>query len=124
MPTHALGQEGREFYQGRQLPLGFLYPGLFALMYSLLFAYLLQKIDLLQTPYLLLAYLPLVAGIADYCENIGILSLASSYPDIASTTVTIASNFTILKSVATSIYFVALFVLIIVFGITKSRKSR
>ncbi|PKV66444.1 hypothetical protein [Pontibacter ramchanderi] len=109
-----LGVSGRDYYLTRQLPLDFLYPAFFAITYSLLFAYLLKKINKLDTKYFYVSYLPLLAGAADYVENLFIIYFLKSYPAIIANSVSIASGFSVIKSAATSLYYVFLLVLVVI----------
>jgi len=54
------------------------------------------------------ALIPFLAGIFDYVENIFIIKMITSFPDLDVTTVKIASIFTILKSSFTLFFFVVL----------------
>lgn len=120
----ALKEEGRNYYLSRQLPLDFLYPGLFAITYSLLFAYLLKKLGKEDSKWFVIAYLPIVSGIADYLENLGIINMLLTFPDISATVVELANYCSIVKSFSTSIYFTALLVLLILYGFFKlTRKT-
>ena len=103
-----LGESGRKYYLNTQLPVDMIYPGLFALCYSLLLVYLLKKLRRQDTLLFLGAYLPLIAGAADYAENIGFIRLLKQFPHINETTVQLSSIFSVIKSVSTSIYFVLL----------------
>lgn len=110
-----MGQEGRDFYLFRQLPTDMIYPGLFAISYSLLLGYLLKKIEKLNGNLIYLCWLPILAGTSDYLENFGIINLLLSFPDISATAVSITNVFTILKSGFSTLYFVVLLVIFIVF---------
>lgn len=118
----ALGEEGRQFYLYKQLPLDFLYPLLFILSYSLLLAYFLKKLNKFNS-WFYLCLLPVIAGIADYAENLGIISLLNAYPNISSSTVNITGAFSVLKSSATTIYFVTLLTVLIILGIKAIAKK-
>lgn len=109
----ALGEDGRDYYLYRQIPLDMLYPLLFAVGYSLLLAFFLKKINKLNRLYLL-CLIPFLAGLADYLENFGIIALLNSYPGISSSVVTITAFFSILKSVSTTVYFFSLTGVVIV----------
>jgi hypothetical protein len=66
----------------------------------------------------------LVAGVADYFENFGIISMLNSYPDLSLFSTTATNIFTILKSMTTTIYMVALIITLIVLGLkTIKRKT-
>jgi len=55
-----------------------------------------------------LALVPFLAGIFDYIENVFIITMIRSFPDLEVTTVKIASIFTILKSSFTMFFFILL----------------
>lgn len=120
----ALGEEGRQTYLTNQIPVDMVYPFLFALSYALLLAYFLKKLNKLITPYTYLCILPIVAGIADYAENFGIISLLNAYPDLSETVVKTTSAFSLVKSISTSAFFVVLIVVLILLGFkTINRKK-
>ena len=114
---NALGQEGREAYLYKQIPLDMVYPGLFAITYSLILAYFLKKINRFKARLMYLCILPFVVGLMDYAENFGIISMLSTFPKISEVSVTITSSFSILKSMSTTLYFLILLVVIIAFVI-------
>jgi hypothetical protein len=119
-----LGEEGRQTYLTNQIPVDMLYPGLFALSYCLLLGYFLKKLDKFKAPYWYLCLLPILAGIADYFENFGIINLLTSYPDLTETAVKTTSTFSLIKSISTSVFFMVLIVVLILLGIkTISRKK-
>ena len=70
-----------------------------------------------------LCLLPVIAGIADYLENIGIISMLNNYPDITETAVQTTSIFSVIKSISTSIYFITLIALLLLFGIKIVKKT-
>ena len=117
-----LGFEGRNAYLYNQIPLDMVYPFLFGISYCLVLAYFLNKLNKLKSPFVYLCLLPLTAGIADYFENFGILTLLSNYPEISNSTVTITSSFTLLKSMGTTLYFIILIGLLVLLLIKISRK--
>jgi len=107
---HALGSDGRSMYLNTQLPLDFIYPGLFSISYSLMLVWLFRKSfkDDSKIHYLFLV--PLMAGFFDYLENIFIIKMINSFPNLQESTVNIASTFTVLKSVSTVVFFVLLII--------------
>lgn len=113
----ALGEGGRFLYQWRQLPLDMVYPLLFILCYGGLLAYLLNKINKLNSSLWYLCLIPVIAGIFDYAENIGIIRLLTNYPDVSSSLVTLTSTFSVIKSTATTLYFLVLIVLLVSWGV-------
>lgn len=99
----ALGEAGRHAYLVYQLPLDFIYPFFFAVSNCLIIAWFLNKLGKLDTRLLMICWLPLFAGFFDYSENIGIVAILKSYPDISSVLVKTVNLFSVLKSVTVSI---------------------
>ena len=121
---NTLGETGRETYLTSQLPVDMVYPLLFGISYCLLMGYFLKKIDKLHTPYILLCALPIIGGIADYFENIGIITMLYNYPNIAETTVNTTSTFSVIKSISTTMFFVTLMIVLLLLGIKAIKKTR
>lgn len=121
----ALGENGRFTYLYNQIPLDLIFPALFGIGFCLLFAFILRKINLLKSPYFYFSFLPLIASISDYVENIGIITMLRQFPNYSDETVTITSTFSFLKSSTTTIYFIALIFLLVAFGVqyVKSKRS-
>ncbi len=119
-----LGPEGREAYLYNQIPVDMIYPFLFGVSYCLVLVYFLNKLNNLKTPFLYLCFLPLIAGIADYLENFGIISLLNNYPDISSTIVSLTNSFSLIKSSATTLCFVVLLISLTLLGIRALKKVR
>jgi len=108
----ALGEQGRYSYLYQQLPLDMVYPTLFALCYSLMLAYFLKKINRQHGLLIYLSYLPLIGGLADYAENLGLIVMLKQFPGISETLIVVNSGFSVVKSSTTTVYFaVLLFVL-------------
>ena len=105
---NSLGTEGRNLYLSTQLPLDFIYPGLFSITYSLLLVWLFGKTFNVNSKIYYFALVPFLAGMFDYVENVFIIKMISSFPDLQVTTVKIASTFTILKSSFTMFFFILL----------------
>ncbi|WP_323789762.1 hypothetical protein [Psychroserpens sp.] len=118
-----LGKNGREIYLTNQIPVDMIYPLLFGLTYSLLLAYFLKKLNKLKSPFSHLCILPIIAGIADYLENIGIITMLNSYPDLTKTMVNTTNIFSIIKSTSTSVFFITLIVILIILGIKFTKKK-
>ena len=97
-----LGTAGRDSYLYHQLPLDLIYPALFGISSCLVLAYFLNKLGKLDSSLFYLCLLPLFSGSFDYAENIGIICMLKSYPNISELQVQITSIFTVLKSVLTS----------------------
>jgi hypothetical protein len=111
----SLGGEGRKIYLSTQLPLDFIYPGLFSITYSLLLVWLFGKTFSINSRVYYFSLVPFFAGIFDYVENIFIIKMIYSFPDLQVETVRVASTFTILKSSFTMVFFVLLTVGFILF---------
>lgn len=111
----SLGIEGKNAYLSIQLPLDFIYPGLFAVSYSLLITWVLKHYHPKDSKFYFIAFIPILAGGFDYLENIAIIVMLNSYPDISENLVNISSAFTIVKSGATTLFFVILILAFISF---------
>ena len=68
-----LGTAGRDLYLYHQLPLDLIYPSLFGISSCLVLAYFLNKLGKLNSWLFYLCLLPLLSGLFDYMENIGIM---------------------------------------------------
>ncbi|MFT4545571.1 MAG: hypothetical protein ACI9EQ_002049 [Bacteroidia bacterium] len=112
-----LGEEGRNVYLTRQLPLDMIYPGLFAASYSLIMVYFLSQMGKFQGWVVNLAFIPIVVGLADYLENAGIITMLLSYPNQTSLMVELTSLFSVVKVMSTAVYFVSLMVVLIAYAI-------
>lgn len=114
-----LGEEGREVYLFNQIPIDMIYPFLFGITYSLLIAYFLKKLDKLNTPFFYLCLVPIIAGIADYLENFGIITMLNDFPDLSMTQINVTNIFTLIKSLSTTLFFLILIVIIIIVGVRR-----
>ena len=120
----SLGENGREIYLTSQIPVDMIYPLLFGLTYSLLLAYFLKKLNKLKSPFNYLCLLPIIAGVSDYLENIGIITMLNSYPDLTETIVNATNTFSVIKSTSTSIFFIAIIVILIILGIKFIKRNK
>jgi len=124
---NALGSDGRNAYLFQQIPLDLIYPGLFGVTYSLIFAFIIKKLGKADSFLFYLCFIPVFAGIFDYLENIGIITILKSYPDNSATISQITNAFSISKSALTTIYFIillfALLALLTKYIATKNRKT-
>jgi len=114
-----LGKEGRDVYLFNQIPVDMVYPLLFGITYTLLIAYFLKKLNKLNTSMFLLCLIPIIGGIADYLENIGIITMLNDYPDLSAVQISTTNIFSIIKSVSTTLFFIVLIVIIILVGIKR-----
>jgi len=112
----ALGENGRGVYLYNQIPIDMVYPFLFGISYCLLLVYFLQKINKLNSAFFYLIFLPIIAGIADYIENFGIINMLSSYPNQSQLSMDVTNVFSIIKSMTTTVFFVALIITLAIFG--------
>ncbi|WNJ17381.1 hypothetical protein [Pontibacter sp. G13] len=119
-----LGEEGRSQYRTKQIPVDMIYPGLFAICYAALMAFLLQGLNLLKGAWRLLILFPIIAGICDYVENFGILRLLDQFPDLSSDTVTWTQYASIGKSAASTVSFILLMILVMINSIRWLREKR
>lgn len=104
----SLGSDGRNAYLSVQLPLDFIYPGMFSVSYALLITWTLKQYLPKDSKLFFIAFIPLLAGGFDYLENISIIAMLESFPNISENLVSSASAFTIVKSGATTVFFVLL----------------
>ncbi|EDP70863.1 hypothetical protein FBALC1_08888 [Flavobacteriales bacterium ALC-1] len=121
---NALGENGRLTYLNNQIPVDMIYPLLFGISYCLVMAYFLKKLNKLNSPVKYLCFLPIIAGLADYCENIGIIRVLNNYPDFTESAVSITSMFSVIKSISTSLFFIALIAVLILVSINYFKKIR
>lgn len=113
----ALGAAGRNAYLFNQLPVDMIYPFLFGITYSLLLAYIFNKLQKLDSFLFYLCFIPIFSGLFDYCENIGIITMLNNYPDNSNLLTQTTNVFSVLKSSFTTIYFIILTISLIVYGI-------
>lgn len=120
----AMGEKGREYYLYKQIPLDMIYPFLFGITYSLLLAYLLNKLDKSENALFFFCYVPLFAGLFDYFENAGIIYILISFPENRKFISEITSIFTILKSTLSTVSFIVLIISLIAFSIKLVSRKR
>ena len=113
----SLGENGRFTYLTNQIPVDMIYPLLFGISYGLLLGYFLKKLNKLNSKYMYLCLIPIIAGIADYLENQGIIIMLKNYPELTEAAVKTTSFFSLIKSISTSLFFIVLTVMLIILGI-------
>lgn len=86
----------------------FIYPGLFAVSCCLLLTWLFSKSINANSKMFYLCFVPVLTGLFDYFENICIVNMLTSYPNITEIHVSTSSGFTIIKSGLTMAFFVIL----------------
>lgn len=119
---NALGKAGRDLYLYHQLPLDLIYPALFGISSCLVLSYFLNTIGKFDGKLFFLCLLPLCSGLFDYGENIGIISMLRSYPNISALQVQTTSIFTVLKSTFAFIFFIAFICILLV--VVKNKYSQ
>jgi len=121
----ALGDKGRFVYLYNQLPVDMIYPFLFGVSYCLLLGYFLKKINKLNSAFFYLCFLPVIAGTADYLENFGTITMLNTYPVLSQTVMEYTNVFSIIKSMTTTVYFIALIIILLMLGVKtiKERKT-
>jgi len=121
---NALGEKGRETYLYQQIPVDMIYPFLFGISNSLILAFFLNKMGKLDSVFFYVTLLPLLAGIADYMENFGIVVMLTSFPDVSAEVADLTNVFSITKSVTTTIFFIVLIIILVSLGLKTLGKFR
>jgi len=121
---NALGEKGRETYLYQQIPVDMIYPFLFGISNSLILAFFLNKMGKLDSVFFYVTLLPLLAGIADYMENFGIVVMLISFPDVSVEVADLTNVFSITKSVTTTIFFIVLIIILVSLGLKTLGKFR
>jgi hypothetical protein len=103
-----LGEKGRNAYLYQQIPFDLIYPFLFGLSYCLLLAYILKKINRLDSGLYGACLFPIVGGLSDYLENFCVIGLLTQYPHFSDALVWSAAFFSVIKSLFTGLYFLVL----------------
>jgi hypothetical protein len=115
----ALGEMGRHAYLFHQIPVDMVYPFLFAVSNCLILAYFLHKMNKLDSLLFFFCFLPLLVGLFDYLENIGIITMLKTFPDNPPLLSQTTNAFSVLKSGFTTLYFIILIITVIAFGSSK-----
>ena len=96
----ALGAEGRIFYLTKILPMDFLFPLTYMLFYAGFMALFIKRATQ-KKAYRVLLFIPVLAMLFDWIENIGIIALLKSYPNLPELAVLTASISGMLKFIFT-----------------------
>ncbi|MBF0381136.1 MAG: hypothetical protein HQL69_08965 [Magnetococcales bacterium] len=107
----SLGEDGRWYYLAIQIPLDLLYPGLLSAVLSGAWLMLLQRGDITANSSKTFAIVAILAGLADYGENLAVATMLINFPNISQALITTASWFTVIKSGLTTIFFISLTIL-------------
>lgn len=75
-----MGEAGRAFDLTHIVPLDLVFPFVYTLFYAITITWLLHKWLPAQSRWHRLNVIPLVGGIADYMENLGIITMLVSWP--------------------------------------------
>lgn len=118
-----LGAEGRSVYRIVVGRIDMIFPLLYGSLFILVLASLLKKVVPYRSRLMLLAFFPLIGMLFDYLENVKILRLLDTFPNVSSETVAFAERFTLLKH-AFLFTCVAMIVLLILFVIMKRLLAR
>ena len=97
------GDEGRSLYLWHLLLFDFVYPVLFAFTFSVLLAYLSERLFHNVGRFRYLYLIPFAAILLDYLENAGILTMLLNYPTQMAGVVIIANVITMLKLTVSNI---------------------
>jgi len=111
-----LGTDGRAAYLYVQLPVDMMYPFLFAISNCLILGFFFKKIEKENSKLIYLCYLPVVAGVADYFENFGIIGMLYTYPEIPDYLAKLSTFFSVVKSGTTTVFFLVLLVVLVLTG--------
>jgi len=117
----ALGTEGMSFYITKILPMDFVFPISYTLFYIGWIAVLIKN-STLKSQFNYLILVPIFGMVFDWLENIGIIVLINTYPNLSSWAVFLASNAGILKAIFSAGIPVIIIILVIVLFIQKQRK--
>ena len=118
----SLGENGRNYYLTKQIPIDLIYPLIFGFSYCLILGYFLLKLDKFNSKFSYLCLLPVITAFADYLENIGIISLLNNYPTLTQMAVQMTNVFSIVKSTSMGLYFIVLLIVVIRYGVSKVKK--
>jgi hypothetical protein len=80
--THlaAMGEAGRAFDLTHIVPLDFIFPFMYTLFFAVTITWLLHRWLPAQSGWHRLNVIPLIGGIADYMENLGIITMIAAWP--------------------------------------------
>ena len=116
----ALGAEGRAFHLTRILPLDFLLPLSYALCFAGWIALFIKHLSFRKWINYSL-FVPVLAMLFDWAENIGIIAMLRSYPGFPEWAAYLSSCAGMLKTIFTTISISLIAILLIIFVIKKLR---
>jgi hypothetical protein len=105
----ALGDAGRAFDLTHIVPLDLVFPFTYALFLALGISWGLSRLLPGGSPWLLLNLAPLLAAVADYCENAGVIVLLLTYPARLDPAAWFVSIMYVIKFAFSAVSFITLF---------------
>ncbi|MDT9499987.1 hypothetical protein [Capnocytophaga canimorsus] len=102
-----LESEGRHYYLYRQLPIDMIYPLLYAFTYRQILKHFIDKLNFKRGRWVV--FLPVVAAVFDYLENIGIGISLYRFPSLSDTVLSVLPFFSLLKNLFVVLYLLAFF---------------
>ncbi len=93
----ALGDQGRAFDLHYIVPQDMVFPAFYSFFYIITTIYLFRKLFAEDHPLQQLSLLTLFGGLADYCENLCMLTMLLNYPTQLTAVAKIANVFTLAK---------------------------
>jgi hypothetical protein len=113
----ALGDAGRLFDLTHIVPLDLIFPCTYALFLSIAISWSLTRWLPADSPWIGMNLLPVIAGTADYCENIGVITLLLTYPARLDPVALFTSIMYVIKFAFSAFSFVALFAALVVWAV-------
>ena len=120
----ALGETGRAFYLHVIVPQDFIFPALYSLFYVVTTTFLFRKAFAETHPIQPFSLLTLLGGLADYAENLCILTMLVNYPAQHSRLASLANVLTIFKYCGIGISAALLLTGILGASMTAARRPR
>jgi hypothetical protein len=117
----ALGEEGRMFYLTRIIPLDFLFPVSYMLFYAGWIALFIKHITIRRWMKYALVF-PVINMLSDWIENIGIIAMLRSYPDLPGFAVSVSSIAGTIKMTLAVINIALICVFFVIFLVNKIGK--
>ena len=105
----ALGDAGRVFDLTHIVPLDLVFPFAYALFLSIAISWALTRWLSKDSLWTRLNLIPVIAGIADYCENAGIITLLLTYPATLDPIAQFTSMMYVIKFAFSALSFIVLF---------------
>jgi hypothetical protein len=110
-----LGEQGRNAYLFKQIPLDLIYPFMFGVTFALLLILIFRKTFDQTSKVHFLFFLPLIAAFFDYLENAGTILMLLTYPTFSDVMASANSLFTVTKSVFSALTFIMIIVGLVFF---------